>query len=335
MTKHDLISVVIPLYNEETNIRPLFRRIAAVFDGLWCDFEVVFVDDGSDDHSADVVKDIRRHDGRARLLRLSRNFGCQSAILAGLEHSRGAAVVVMDADLQHPPELISQLVSNWKEGFDVVYAVRTATEDTTVFKRFASFVFARLLRFLADTDIDPGRSDFQLMDRKVVEHLVRLKERNRFFRSLVAWVGFRQKGIPYVAARRHSGKTKFPVRKLLSLALDAITSFSTVPLRLCTYLGFAAALSGVPYLLWAVYVRLFTDSFVPGWSALIVALLFLGGVQLISLGILGEYVGRIYDEVRGRPLYITRERLGFGEEVEYAEEGRDRAHCEVGQQVES
>jgi dolichol-phosphate mannosyltransferase len=237
------------------------------------------------------------------------------AIVAGLEHASGNAVVVMDADLQHPPRLILELVQQWKEGYDVVYAVREETEDAGWFKRLTSSAFAKLFNTLVDLKVDLNACDFRLMDRSVVDHVVAMRERNRFFRGLVTWVGFRQVGVPYVAAARHSGQTKYRFRKLLSLALDAITAFSSAPLRLCTYFGFLSALSVTPYAIWAIYVRLFTDRFVPGWSALIVAVLFLGGIQLISVGILGEYVGRIYDEVKKRPLYITRELVGLKEDV--------------------
>ncbi len=310
MADTELISIVVPMYNEEGNVRPLYEAIAKEFDELWCTFELIFVDDGSRDASVATVKKLHAEDPRVKLVCLSRNFGCQMAIFAGLEHCRGDAAVVMDADLQHPPELIGRMIELWKEGFEVVYTIREQTDGIGFVKRATSSAFARLQSRLGATSLEPNVSDFRLMDRRVVKLVVSMRERKRFFRSMVEWVGFRQTGIPFVAAARHSGETKYSYTKLIGLALDAVTSFSTIPLRICTYIGFIAAVSVIPYALWAVYVRLFTNTIVPGWSSIIVAVLFLGGVQLISLGILGEYVGRIYEEVKGRPLYVASELCG-------------------------
>jgi glycosyltransferase involved in cell wall biosynthesis len=319
MSNSALISIVVPIYDEEGNIKKLHEMLTAELERLWYDFEIIFVDDGSRDRSSEIVKELAAEDGQVRLISLSRNFGTQLAILAGLEYASGAAVIVMDGDLQHPPPLIREMIARWEEGFEVVYSVREETENVGLFRRLASSAFSRLFNALVDTKIEPKASDFRLMDRKVVDELVRMRERNRFFRTLVTWIGFRQTGVSYVAGKRHCGKSKWRFRKLLSLALDAITSFSTVPLRLCAYLGFIVALSGLPYALWAIYVRLFTDTYVPGWAAIIVAVLVRGGIQLVSLGILGEYVGRIYQEVKRRPLYITRERFGFADQAEGSE----------------
>ncbi|TWU12627.1 hypothetical protein CA54_14510 [Symmachiella macrocystis] len=311
MEEAELISIVVPMYNEEGNVRPLYEAIVKEFDELWCTFELIFVDDGSRDESVATVKTLHDADSRVKLVRLSRNFGCQMAIFAGLEHATGHAVIVMDADLQHPPEIIGRMIELWKEGFEVVYTIREETEGIGFFKRLTSSAFSRLQRRLGATTLEPNVSDYRLMDQRVVKLIVAMRERKRFFRSMVEWVGFRQTGIPFVAAERFSGNTKYSYTKLIGLALDAVTSFSTLPLRLCTYVGFIAAVSVVPYALWAIYVRLFTEDSVHGWSSIIVAVLFLGGVQLISLGILGEYVGRIYEEVKGRPLYITSETCGL------------------------
>ena len=318
----ELISVVVPVFNEEGNIGPLYEAVRAEFDNLWYDFELILVDDGSTDTSLEVARKIAGRDARVRVVSFSRNFGTQSAIVAGLEHVIGAAAVVMDADLQHPPSLIPTMIARWKEGFDVVFAVRKDTEGVSRFKRWTSSLFSKVFNVLVSCPVDPNASDYRLLDRQVVDCVNGMRERKRFFRSLIAWTGFRQIGIPFVAAQRHSGETKYSVRKLFSLAADAVTSFSTVPLRFSAYLGIVAAVSGLPYALWAVYATLFTDYTGPGWSSRIVAILVLGGVQLISLGILGEYVGRIYEEVKGRPLYITRERIGFDRPTESRQEQR-------------
>jgi dolichol-phosphate mannosyltransferase len=311
MNGSSLISVVVPVYNEQGNLIKLHEAISKTIGELWYDCEIIFVDDGSQDLSRKLILQLCDDDPRVKYVGLSRNFGTQMAIYAGLEHARGAAVVVMDADLQHPPTLIREMVSRWEEGYEVVYSVRQVSQDVGHVKKLSSFAFARVFNALVDHKIDARACDFRLMDRKVVDQLVRMRERNRFFRCLVNWVGFRQIGVPYAVAKRYSGQTKWRFRKLMTLSVDAITSFSTVPLRICTFIGFAVAVAVSPYALWAVYQRLFTDDYVPGWPAIIVSILFLGAVQLISLGILGEYVGRIYEEVKGRPLYIARERHGF------------------------
>lgn len=311
MKRTPLLSIVVPFLNEESNLRALAVEVLKVFDGLSCDGELILVDDGSQDRSVEVVHELAARDARVKLVSLSRNFGTQMAICAGLEFSRGDAVVVMDADLQHPPELIPDMLRQWQAGYEVVYTIRDQTESTGLFRRLYSELFSRVFNRLADTRIDPQGSDFRLMDRKVVNQLVAMRERRRFFRCLATWVGFRQIGIPFKTRARLGGQSKYNLRRLLSLAADAIMSFSTVPLRLCAAFGCIVAVSVVPYALWAVYQRLFTNEYVPGWPATIVSILFLGAVQLISLGVLGEYVGRIYDEVKRRPLFIVRETSGF------------------------
>jgi len=310
LSESPLLSVVIPALNEAENLPQVHRRVEESLAGLPCTWELIFIDDGSTDRSLEVGRQLNARDPRVRMISFSRNFGTQMGILAGLEHARGEAVVVMDADLQHPPELIQTLFQLWREGNEVVYTIRQQTENIGVLKKLTSTLFARVFNQLARPPIDPQGSDFRLLDRRVVDALVGMRERRRFFRGLSTWVGFRQVGIPYVAPARASGETKYNYRRLISLALDAITSFSTVPLRLCAWVGFLSAVGVLPYAFWAVYVRLFSDQYIPGWPALIVSVLFLGGVQLISLGVLGEYVGRIYEEVKGRPHYIVRELVG-------------------------
>lgn len=311
MPNDNLISIVVPLYNEEENLRPLYEAVRNEMEQTLYDFELIFVDDGSTDGSVEQVRRLNADDDRVKLVALSRNFGKQTAIYAGLEHAAGIASVVMDADLQHPPAVVPQLIASWRDGFEVVFAVQQQNEGASRRSRLCSGAFARMFDFLVKLPRHPHASDFLLLDHRVVAEILRIRERNRFFRYLVAWVGFRQTSLPYVAARRHAGQTKFATRKLLGLAVDAVTAFSSAPLRLCTYAGFTVAAACVPYTLWAVYVRVFTDDYVPGWPALIVAVLFLGAVQLIALGILGEYIGRVYDEVKGRPIYIAQEQIGF------------------------
>lgn len=311
MAENELISIVVPMYNEEGNIRPLYEAIVREFEELWHDFELIFVDDGSRDRSVETVKQLHESDSRVKLICLSRNFGHQIAITAGIENARGAAVVMMDGDMQHPPALIPEMIQRWKEGYDIVYTVREESEGASFFKRFTAAGFYRLINRMVDTHIVPNAADFRLMDRKAVDCLNSLKERNRFVRGLVAWIGFRQAAMPYVAAARFSGVTKYSFTKMFAFAIDGIASFSTLPLRFSAVIGFIAALIGVPYAIWALYARIFTDTVVPGWTSVVVAVLFLGGVQLMSLGIIGEYIGRIYDEVKGRPLYIAREMLGL------------------------
>ncbi|MBX3441601.1 MAG: glycosyltransferase family 2 protein [Planctomyces sp.] len=310
MTRNASISVIVPVYNEQGNLRPLHAALVPELEGAFCDFELLFVDDGSSDQSAEVARELHEDDPRVKLISLSRNFGKQTALFAGLEHVRGDAAIVMDADLQHPPAVLPRLIAAWREGQDVVFAVRESITGTSRMSAWASRAFARVFRSLVHLPRTPHPSDFVLLDRCVIDQLKAVRERNRFFRYLVAWTGFRQTAIGYVAPERHSGRTKFRLWNLGSIAVDAITAFTCKPLRICTATGFLVALTCIPYTLWAIYGRLFTESYVPGWSALIVAILFLGSVQLIGLGILGEYIGRIYDEVKNRPMYIVRESLG-------------------------
>ncbi|MGE0374278.1 MAG: glycosyltransferase family 2 protein [Planctomycetaceae bacterium] len=306
-----LLSIVIPVYNEEGNVGALYQELKRILSDLFCDVEIIFVDDGSSDRTVDLILQLHAQDPGVKLVRFARNFGHQAAITAGMEHARGDAVITMDADLQHPPVLIPEMVKRWQDGFEVVLTQRTDSEGAGYLKRATSGGFYWLMNQCMDRPLLPGGADFRLLDRRVVDELNDLRERSRFMRGLVSWVGFRQAVIPYTAEARHAGVSKYTFRKMLNFATDGLTSFSTFPLRIATYLGLLAAVSGIPYALWAVWARVFTDTAVPGWSSLIVSILFLGGVQLICLGVLGEYVGRIYEEVKGRPLYIAREAVGF------------------------
>jgi dolichol-phosphate mannosyltransferase len=311
MFAQDGVSVVVPVYNESGNIRPLFQAVARQFEALGTPFEILFVDDGSRDDSLDILHALTQEDPRVRIVALSRNFGHQSAVTAGMDHARGCAVVVMDADLQHPPELIPQMIAAWRAGAQVVFTIREDDKDLGLFKRSTSSLFYKIINAISDVPIVEGAADFRLMDRTVVEALRAMPERSRFLRGMVSWLGFRQVGLPYRPHARLSGTSKYSLRKMVSLAMNGITSFSCVPLRWAMYAGLFSALSGIPYALWTIYARLFTDVAVPGWASMMIAILFLGGVQLMSLGVIGEYLGRVYTEVKGRPLYLTSELVGF------------------------
>lgn len=307
-----LLSIVVPCYNEEESIRDTHRRLADALavlpDVTW---EIVYVDDGSADGTAGQLRTIQSSDTRIRVVRLSRNFGHQIAVTAGLEHAAGDAVVIIDADLQDPPEVIEQMLARWREGYDVVYGRRLNRSGETRFKVASAKYFYRLLDRLSEIEVPLDVGDFRLIDRKVVRALHEMPEQARFLRGMVAWAGFRQVAVDYDRAPRVAGTTKYSFWKMVSLAVGALSSFSIKPLRLAVWMGFVAsgiALTGVVY---ALVVRLFTANWVPGWAALFIAVLFVGGVQLISLGIIGEYVGRIYNEVKRRPLFLVAERHGF------------------------
>ena len=307
-----LLSVVVPCFDEEPCLRETHRRLVATLEAVpELAFELVYVDDGSRDAGLSLMREFQRADPRVRVLALSRNFGHQIAVTAGLKSAAGDAVVVIDADLQDPPEVIPEMLERWRRGADVAYGLRTEREGETRFKRWTASAFYRLLGRLADIPIPLDTGDFRLMDRAVADAFLAMPERDRFVRAMVAWTGFRQEPVPYRRAARAVGATKYPFGKMLGLAVSAIVSFSPAPLRLATWLGFLVsglACAGIVYVL---VVRVFTDLSVSGWASLLVAVLFLGGVQLICLGILGAYLGRIYGEVKRRPLYLVKERLGF------------------------
>jgi polyisoprenyl-phosphate glycosyltransferase len=309
-----LYSIVIPVYNEAEVLPTLYQRLTQVMESLGERYEVIFVNDGSRDVSPFLIRELQAKDERVKLISLSRNFGHQTAITAGLDHSVGQAVVVMDADLQDPPEVIPQMIDKWREGHEVVFAMRERRSGEGLFKRATAAVFYRLLRQLTAIEIPLDAGDFRLMSRRAVEALKVVRERNRFMRGLAAWVGFRQTSITFVRDVRYAGKTKYPLRKMMRFALNGLTSSTTVPLQLSTYLGFAVSLISLFYMVYVIGRKLFTDQFVPGWASVIVAVLFLGGIQLISLGIIGEYIGRIYEEVKQRPLYVIDESVGFEKE---------------------
>ncbi len=303
------LSIVVPLYNEEDNVAPLVERIVAIVGSLdgKPDYEVVLVNDGSADGTLAEIRAQMARYPHLVLVNLSRNFGHQIAASAGIDIAAGDAVVLMDGDLQDPPELIAQFYAKWREGFDVVYAIRRTRKGESPLKLFTARMFYRTIKRLTKVSIPVDTGDFRLMSRRVVEALKRSRERHRFLRGMVSWVGYDQVGVEYDRDERHSGTTKYPLPKMLRFAIDGITSFSDVPLRFASYLGFAASAVAFVYAIVVVSFKLFSlkpPGYTPGWASTIVAILFLGGVQLISLGILGEYIGRIYDEVKGRPLYL-------------------------------
>ncbi len=317
-----LLSVVVPLYNESAVIDAFHHRATQVLGGLeGLRYEILYVDDGSSDDSHERLRALAAEDAHVTVLRLSRNFGHQSAITAGLDFARGDAVVVIDADLQDPPEVIPAMVEQWRAGYDVVYGRRTVREREAPLKLLTASLFYRLLRRITQIEIPSDVGDFRLLSRKAVDHLKTLRETDRFLRGMVSWIGFRQTAVEYQRDIRHAGETKYPFTKMVRFALDGVTSFSTAPLRLAAWLGYAACGLAFLYLL-SVPFQYLLGITVPGFSTIMVALLFLGGAQLICIGILGEYVGRIFNEVRGRPLYIVDEVTGAESAPASAEPGR-------------
>lgn len=307
-------SLVIPVYNEENSISELYRRISTVMDQLG-EAELILVNDGSCDRSLELMRDLHQQDPRVCYLSLSRNFGHQIAVTAGLNFVRGQGIIVLDADLQDPPEIIPVLVEKWQQGYQIVYAQRTQRRRESWLKRFPAYLFYRLLRRLANVEIPLDTGDFCLMDRRVVDVLNAMPERNRYVRGLRSWVGLRQTSVSYVRDSRFAGEIKYTIRKSLALAVDALVSFSKVPLRIATYLGLLATAIALLMAGLVLYWRIFEpNSPVTGFATIMIAIFFLGAVQLVSIGILGEYVGRIYEEVKGRPLYVLSEVRGFGSE---------------------
>ena len=300
-------SIVAPIYNEIENLPELYRRVRDVMDSSDQPWELILVDDGSTDGSTEKIRELAQADKHVRPVIFARNFGHQVAITAGWDYARGEAVVIIDADLQDPPEVILELAKKWQEGYEVVYAVRSEREGETWFKKTTAAIFYRIIYRITDVKIPVDTGDFRLMDRKVVDVLKQMRERHRFPRGMSAWVGFRQIGVPYKRAARTAGVTKYPFRKMLKLALNAITGFSYFPLQVATFFGFVSAGLSILAIPVVAILRLAGSHFFEGQTTTLISVLFLGGVQLISLGILGEYVGRLYDEAKGRPLYIVRD----------------------------
>lgn len=309
-----IFSIIAPVYNEEGNLPELYKQVQQTLDKTGDSWELILIDDGSHDRSAEIMAELHARDKRVKTVQFARNFGHQLAVTAGLAYVGGQAAVIIDADLQDPPSLILQMIEKWRSGYEIVYAVRTERIGETWFKRFTAKLFYRIIYRITDMDIPLDTGDFRLLDRRVVNALNSMRERHRFIRGMTSWVGFKQTGVEYVRQERFAGETHYPFKKMLKFALDAITSFSYFPLQIATYVGFIiAGLSALAMLL-VIYARLFTSSEAFfGQATTLVAVLFLGGIQLITLGIIGEYLGRIYDEVKGRPLYIVNEAKGFEE----------------------
>ncbi|GIP20981.1 glycosyltransferase family 2 protein [Paenibacillus sp. J22TS3] len=311
MSTQMMYSIIIPMYNEEAVIQETYRRLKKVMGSVDGPYELIFVNDGSKDQCAEIIKDYSCWDETVKLIDFSRNFGHQIAITAGMDYALGEAVIVIDADLQDPPELILSMTEKWKEGYDVVYAKRVKRNGETLFKKLSASMFYRVLRASTEINIPVDTGDFRLMDKKVIRQMKLLPEKNRFVRGLVSWVGFRQTAIEYERDERLAGETKYPLKRMIKLSLDGIMSFSYKPLKLAGYTGITLSAMGFIYLLYVLYLALFTEATSKGWPSLIGIMLIFDGFVLIMLGVLGEYIGRIYDETKGRPLYIVNELHGI------------------------
>ncbi|MBC6315069.1 glycosyltransferase family 2 protein [Listeria grandensis] len=305
------ISVVIPLYNEEAVIEQTYHRLKNVMENLAMDYELLFVNDGSKDATLSLVQALSFTDPHVKCLVFSRNFGHQIAITAGTDYANGDVVIIIDADLQDPPELIPEMVQKWQQGYDVVYAQRIKRNGETFFKKWSAKMFYRALHKLTDVEIPVDTGDFRLMDKKVYNELKKLNEKNPFVRGLVSWLGFKQTALAYERDERAAGETKYPLKKMLKLSMDGMTSFSYQPLKLASYAGVALSSAGFIYMFIVLFQTLFTNTTVSGWSSMIIIQLLFSGFVLIILGMIGEYIGRIYDEVKDRPLYIVAESYGF------------------------
>jgi len=310
-----LVSVIVPCYNEEQVIAETNRELVATLatiEGI--DFEIIYVDDGSRDLTADTLHAIQAADRRARVVRFSRNFGHQLAVSAGLEHASGDAAVIIDADLQDPPNVIPEMIARWRDGYHVVYGMRTDRPGETAFKLWTAKLFYRLINRLSKVQIPLDVGDFRLLDRRVIDVLLSMPERDRFLRGMVSWIGFRQVAVMYSRAERRAGESKYPLLKMLQFAADGVLSFSLTPLRVALWVGFFSIGLAFAGILYALIIRFYSNDWVRGWTSIFTAVLFIGGAQLVTLGIIGEYIGRIYAEVKRRPLYVVQERLGFGDD---------------------
>jgi dolichol-phosphate mannosyltransferase len=305
------LSIVIPVCNEAASLPELYKRLTQVLRAQQASYEIILVDDGSSDDSLKVISSLAEKDQAIKALSFSRNFGHMVALTAGLDHAAGKAVITMDADLQHPPELIPELVAKWKEGAEIVNTLRQDTKGAGIFKKMTAGFFYWLINKIAKIELPSSAADYRLLDAKVVATLKNIKERSRFLRGLISWVGYKQEFIPYTAEARFAGKTKYSVSRMFSFAIDGITSFSTFPLRLASYLGLVVAFFSFIYILYALYIRFFTARAIEGWTSVLVAVLFIGGIQLIFLGIIGEYLGRVFEEAKQRPNYIIRDKIGL------------------------
>ena len=303
------ISIVTPVFNEEENLREFYTRLTKVMSGLSYDYDIIFIDDGSRDSSATILFDLAQNDEHVQAYLLSRNFGHQMALTCGLDHAEGDAVITMDGDLQHPPELLPELLSLWEAGYEIVQTVRKDTADASFFKKLTSSTYYKLINKMSKVHITPGGSDFRLMDRVAVDALKLYSERARFIRGIVNNLGFKLTTIEFIAPPRFAGQSKFNLHKMLHFALDGITAFSNVPLRWAFYAGLFLGFGSMLVVGHVLYIKFFTEEAVPGWATITASVLFLGGIQLVGIGILGEYIGRIFEEVKQRPLYLIGRHL--------------------------
>lgn len=311
MRENALHSVVVPMYNEELVVRETHRRLKEVMETQPDPYEIVFVNDGSKDKTAQIIKEICELDKNVKFIDFSRNFGHQIAITAGMDFATGDTIVVIDGDLQDPPEVILQMIEKWREGYDVVYGKRAKRKGETYFKKFTAKSFYRILNKMTDVDIPVDTGDFRLIDRKVCDALKQVNERNRYIRGLVSWLGFNQTAVEFVREERFAGQTKYPLKKMVKFATDAIISFSFKPLRFAAYTGGFVSIVGFIYLLYIIYEKLFGRKLSPGWASTMAVTLFFNGIVLLMLGVIGEYIGRIYDEAKGRPLYLVKDTKNF------------------------
>lgn len=307
MNKKVKISVIIPIMNEEGNIELLIRKISEVLNN-YSDWELLFVDDGSKDNTLSVIKERHLKNDKIKYISFSRNFGHQNALRAGFDFADGDCVICMDGDMQHPPELIPKMIEKWQEGYDIVYTIRLDDPKTSFLKRKTASIFYGIMNKFSDIKIDRGAADFRLVDRSVAEVIKTIREENLFMRGMISWLGFKQYGIKYNPEKRHWGKTKYTFKKMVKFAIAGITSFSIKPLHISTILGYIIALASFAYALYAIGVKLFTNNTVSGWTSVLVAVLFIGGMQLIAVGILGEYIGKLFIESKKRPSYIIKDK---------------------------
>jgi len=304
-------SVVVPVYNEEEVVSVSYKRLTDVMESMQEDYEIIFINDGSRDNTAQIIANIIQEDKNVRLLNFSRNFGHMPAITAGMQYAKGDAIIIIDADLQDPPEVLPDMAALWKEGYDVVYGKRKERKGESFFKEWSASWFYRLINSMVSIDLPVDTGEFRIIDRKVCDAVNRLPERHRYMRGLVSWVGFRQTAYEYVRVERYAGTTKYPLRKMLSFAMDAITALSYKPLKLATSLGFIISLLSFIYMLVILWQTLFTDTTITGWASTIGIVLFTQGIVLMILGLMGEYIGRIFEEIKNRPVYIVQEVLGY------------------------
>ncbi|OPJ60509.1 glycosyltransferase family 2 protein [Clostridium oryzae] len=310
------ISVVVPMYNEEKVVEECYKRLTKVLISLKIEYEIIFVNDGSRDNTEIILRSIAATDTRARVINFSRNFGHQTAVTAGICNAEGDVVVLIDADLQDPPELIEEMVKIKQQGYDVVYGKRKHREGETLFKLITAKYFYRFINYMSDVDIPKDTGDFRLMDRKVVDIFKTMPERNRFIRGMVSWIGFKQTAIEYEREKRFAGKTKYSLSKMINFAYDGIISFSNKPLKFVSLMGLATVFISIVLLIYSIVIKLTTSHATAGWASIMVTITFLGGMQLFAMGIIGEYIARIYDESKNRPMYVIKEKLNFKDEDE-------------------